>query len=195
MGSGTHGDRPGRLFVISGPSGVGKGTLISKVLPRLNDTVLSRSATTRPRRSREAEGREYYFFSPEEFEERVKAGDFLEHVRYGSNRYGTLRSEVVGQLESGKNVVLEIELEGARNIRRQMPEAVLIFIAPPSVEELRERLSGRNTEADAERDVRLERAGEELASQDEFDYIVVNRTVDQAVDELEQVINSCLQGG
>lgn len=120
----------------------------------------------------------------------MKAGDFLEHVHYGANRYGTLRREVVRQLESGKNVLLEIELEGARNIRRQIPEAVLIFIAPPSVAELRSRLAGRNTEADAEREVRLERAGEELASQDEFNYIVVNRTVDQAADELEKVIRS-----
>ncbi len=101
-----------------------------------------------------------------------------------------MKSEVVRRLESGQDVILEIELEGARNIRRQMPEAVLIFIAPPSIEELRARLAGRNTEADAERNVRLERAGEELASQKEFDYIVVNQTVSQAADELEQFIKS-----
>lgn len=195
MNSGGQPRRPGRLLVISGPSGVGKGTLIGKVLPHFKDAVLSRSATTRPRRSEEKQGREYYFLTPEEFEERVKAGDFLEHVKYGANRYGTLRSEVVKQLDSGKSVLLEIELEGARNIRSRMPEAVLIFIAPPSVEELRLRLAGRNTEADAEREVRLERAGEELASQDEFDYIVVNRTVEQAADELEKVIKSTLEGG
>ncbi|MHB9053581.1 MAG: guanylate kinase [Thermoleophilia bacterium] len=177
-------------MVISGPSGVGKGTLIGEVLPRLQHTVLSRSATTRTRRAEEKEGREYYFLTPGEFEERVKAGDFLEYVSYGNNRYGTLKSEVVRRLESGQDVILEIELEGARNIRRQMPEAVLIFIAPPSIEELRARLAGRNTEADAERNVRLERAGEELASQKEFDYIVVNQTVSQAADELEQFIKS-----
>ncbi len=141
-------------------------------------------------RAEEQQGREYFFLTPEEFEERVDAGDFLEHVSYGSNRYGTLRSEVVKQLDAGKDVILEIELEGARNIRRQMPEAVLIFIAPPSVEELRARLAGRNTEADAEREVRLARADQELASQAEFDYIVVNRTVAQAADELESMIRS-----
>ena len=157
--------------------------------------MLSRSATTRPRRNEEKQGREYYFLTPEEFEDRVKAGDFLEHVKYGANRYGTLGSEVVKQLDTGKSVLLEIELEGARNIRSRMPEAVLVFIAPPSVEELRLRLAGRNTEAGAEREVRLERAGEELASQDEFDYIVVNRTVDQAAKELEKVIKSTLEGG
>jgi guanylate kinase len=103
-----------------------------------------------------------------------------------------LRSEVIRQLESGRNVVLEIELEGARNVRQRLPEAILIFIAPPSVDELRSRLAGRNTEADAERKVRLERAEEELASQHEFDYIVVNKTVEQAADELEQVIKTSL---
>jgi len=171
---------------------VGKGTLINEVLPRLEDTLISRSATTRPKRAEEQEGREYYFLTPGEFDERVAGGEFLEHVTYGSNRYGTLRSEVIRQLESGRNVVLEIELEGARNIKQGMPEAVLIFIAPPSVDELRSRLAGRNTEADAERKVRLERAEEELASQHEFDYIVVNKTVEQAADELEQVIKSSL---
>ena len=159
-------------------------------MPRLKHTVLSRSATTRPRRADEKQGREYFFLSPEEFEERVKAGEFLEHVSYGDNRYGTLRSEVVRQLESGEDVILEIELEGARNIRRRMPEAVLVFIAPPSVEELRSRLKGRNTEADAERQVRLARADQELASQKEFDYIVVNQTVSQAAAELEKIIRS-----
>lgn len=154
---------------------------------------MSRSATTRPRRAEEQEGREYYFLTPEEFDERIISGDFLEHVTYGSNRYGTLHSEVIRQLESGRNVMLEIELEGARSIRQRMPEAVLIFIAPPSVEELRERLAGRNTEADAERKDRLERAEEELASQHEFNYIIVNNSVDQAADELEQVIKQAFR--
>ncbi|MCL4472442.1 MAG: guanylate kinase [Actinobacteria bacterium] len=163
---------------------------MGEVLPRLEHTSLSRSATTRPRRAEEIDGREYYFLTPDEFEERVKAGDFLEYVSYGNNRYGTLKSEVVRQLDSGEDVILEIELEGARNIRKQMPEAILIFIAPPSVEELRSRLAGRNTEADTERKLRLERADEELASQKEFDYIVVNQTVSQAADELEEYIRS-----
>jgi guanylate kinase len=152
--------------------------------------VLSRSATTRPRREEEVQGREYYFLTSEEFEEQAKAGEFLEHVRYGGNRYGTLRSEVVRQLEAGESVLLEIELEGARNIKRQMPEAVLIFIAPPDVGELRSRLAGRNTEERDEIEARLKRADTELASQDEFDYIVVNRSVAEAAEELEKVIRS-----
>ena len=187
--------RPGRLVVITGPSGVGKGTLIKAVLPRIPDTVLAKSATTRPMRADEEQGREYYFLTPGEFEERVKKEDFIEHVGYGGNRYGTLKSEVEGHLNSGRNVMLEIEVEGARNIRRQMPEALLVFITPPSLEELRRRLAGRNTETEAEMKARLDRAREELAAQPEFDYIVVNKDVDQAVDELERTIKANLQGG
>lgn len=183
----------GRLFVISGPSGAGKGTLIGKVLPHLENTVLSISATTRPRRQDEQDGREYYFLSPEEFEKRVKQGDFIEHVEYGFNRYGTLQSEVERRLGSGQNVLLEVELEGARAVRRQMAGAVLIFIAPPTFEELGRRLAERNTEGSSEMAARLERAREELASQEEFDYIVVNRTVNQAAAELKKIIVSTLK--
>ena len=185
----------GRLIVISGPSGAGKGTLIGRVLPRLKDTSLSRSATTRPRRPDEVQGREYFFLTSGEFEQRVKQGDFIEHVNYGSNSYGTLRSEVEKELAAGRNVILEIELVGARNVKRQMPEAVLFFIAPPDFEELARRLKGRGTEADTEIAARLERAREELASQHEFDYIIVNRTVDQAAADLLTAIQSALEGG
>lgn len=178
----------GRLLVISGPSGAGKGTLINRVLPHLKDTALSVSATTRPRRQDEQQGREYYFLTPDEFEARVKEGDFLEHVRFGSQRYGTLKSEVAKSLDSGKSLILEVELEGARAVRRRLPEAVLIFIAPPDFDELKRRLTDRNTEVAAEIEARLDRAREELASQDEFDYIVVNQTVDQAADELREII-------
>lgn len=183
------------MIVIAGPSGVGKGTLIAAVLPRLADTLLAKSATTRPRRGDEQQGREYYFLSPTEFEERVKQGEFIEHVQYGANRYGTLSSEVEGHLGAGRNVLLEIEVEGARNVRRQMPGALLVFIAPPSVAELGLRLAGRKTETDAEIQARMERAGAELAAQPEFDYIIVNQEVDQAADELESAIKANLHGG
>lgn len=189
------GDRRGRLLVVSGPSGAGKGTLIGRVIPYLPNTFLSRSATTRPMRPEERQGREYYFLSPEEFEERAKKGDFLEYVKYGSNSYGTLKSAVEDDLAAGRNVILEIELEGARNVRRRLPEAALIFIAPPDFEELENRLRRRNTEAEEEIAARLERAREELASRNEFDYIIVNRTVDQAAAELEKVIRTVLEGG
>ncbi len=180
--------------MITGPSGVGKGTLIEKVLPRIPSTRLARSATTRPRREHEVDGREYFFLSPEEFEERVKDGDFLEHVRYGSHLYGTLRSEVLEDLRAGHNVILEIEVEGAMEVRRQVPGAVLIFIEPPSVEELRKRLVGRDTEVSAEIEARLARAGEELALRDEFDYIVVNDDLDRAAAGLERLIKAELEG-
>lgn len=179
--------RQGRLFVVSGPSGAGKGTLINRILPRLKDTYLSVSATTRPMRKGEQQGREYFFLSPEEFEERINQGDFLEHVDYSSNRYGTLRSEVEKSLGDGKNVILEVDLKGALEVRRQMPAAVLVFVAPPQFEELERRLKERNTEADDEIEARLERAREELASQDEFDYIVINESVDKAAGELEDI--------
>jgi len=174
---------------------VGKGTLIEKVLPRLKNTILSRSATTRPIREGEKQGREYLFLSTHEFEQSVNKEEFLEHVGYGSHQYGTLRSEVEGNLYSGNSVILEIELEGARAVRAAMPEAVLIFIEPPSMDELHHRLKGRNTEESSERKTRLERAREELAAREEFDYIVVNHEVDQAADDLEQVITSSLEGG
>lgn len=183
----------GRLIVVSGPSGAGKGTLIGRVLPRLDNIHLSVSATTRPRRQDEQDGREYYFLSGEEFEERVRQGDFIEHVEFGFNRYGTLKSEVEKSLAAGRNILLEVELEGARAVRRQIPGAVLIFIAPPSYEELRRRLTDRDTEAENEIAARLERAREELASKEEFDYIVVNKEVEPAAAALERIINDSLK--
>lgn len=183
----------GRLIVVSGPSGAGKGTLIGQVLPRLENIQLSVSATTRPRRPEEQDGREYYFLSGEEFEERVRQGDFIEHVEFGFNLYGTLKSEVEKCLAAGRNILLEVELEGARAVRRQIPGAVLIFIAPPSYEELRRRLTDRNTEAEKEIAARLQRAREELASKEEFDYIVVNESVEPAAAELERIIKDSLK--
>jgi guanylate kinase len=169
--------------------------LINAVLPRLKDTLLAKSATTRPKRADERQGREYYFLRPDEFEQRVKQGDFLEHVKYGANRYGTLKSEATANLEAGRNVILEIEVEGARNIKSQIPEALMIFIEPPSIEELGKRLLGRGTETGDEIQIRLDQARAELAEQDKFDYIVINKDVDQAADELERVIEANLQGG
>jgi guanylate kinase len=144
-------------------------------------------------RQDEQQGREYHFLTDAEFDEKVRNGDFLEHVQYGSYRYGTLRSEVEANMAAGRSVLLEIELEGARAIRRKVPGAVLFFIAPPSPEELRRRLEGRDTETAADIEKRLARAGDELASQGEFDYIVVNDSVEIAADELEQLTIKCLR--
>lgn len=178
----------GKVFVITGPSGVGKGTLISKLLEAIPELELSVSATTRKPRPGEVDGREYHFLSEEEFERRVAAGDFLEHATYSGNRYGTLRSAVDERLAAGRSVVLEIELQGARQVRDAKPDAVLIFIAPPDPGALRERLRGRGTDSDEAIERRLQTAEEELAAQDEFPHQVVNDDVQNATKRLEELV-------
>jgi guanylate kinase len=175
----------GKVFVITGPSGVGKGTLIERLLDRIPELELSVSATTREPRPGEVDGRDYHFMTPAEFESRVKAGDFLEHATYSGNRYGTLRQEVEGRLEEGRSVVLEIEVQGARQVRDAMPEAVQIFIAPPSPEVLRERLEGRGTDSAEAIEERLRTAETELAAREEFPHVVVNGDLQKAASELE----------
>lgn len=167
--------------------------MIEEILPRFDNIVLARSATTRPRREGEQQGREYYFLSPAEFKERVNKGDFIEHVKYGAHCYGTLKSEVEDNLKHGRNVILEIETEGAQEIERRMPEAVLFFIEPPSESELRKRLEGRNTEAPGDIAIRLERAREELAVKKSFDYIIINKSISKAAEELEDKIKQALR--
>jgi guanylate kinase len=185
-------DVDSKVFVITGPSGVGKGTLIAELLTRVAELDLSVSATTRPPRPGEQEGREYHFLAPEEFDRRIEAGDFLEHATYSGNRYGTLRSEVEDRLAAGRSVVLEIEVQGARQIREAMPEAVQIFIAPPNPEALRERLAGRGTDSSEQIEARLRTADEELAAQPEFPHAIVNDDVQVAADELEKLVRSQL---
>ena len=181
-----------RVFVITGPSGVGKGTLIRTLRERLPELELSVSATTRKPRPGEEDGREYHFLTDEEFEQRVQHGDFVEHARYSGRRYGTLRSELEDRLRLGHPVVLEIEVQGARQVREAMPEAVQVFITPPSEEALRNRLVGRGTDSAEDVELRLQTAAQELAAQDEFDYKVVNDRLDEAVDELVQVVQENL---
>jgi guanylate kinase len=170
------------VLVITGPSGVGKGTLIRSLCREFPDLRLSVSATTRPARSGERDGLDYHFLSPEEFERRVEAGEFLEHATYAGNRYGTLRSEV----EDGP-VVLEIEVQGARQVREALPEAVQVFIAPPSMDELRERLLARGTDSPEVIRARLQVAEEELRAKDEFRHVIVNDDLDRAVQELAEL--------
>lgn len=187
-----RGVEKGKVFVITGPSGVGKGTLIERLLDAVPELELSVSATTREPRAEEVDGRDYHFLTPEEFERRVEAADFLEHATYSGNRYGTLRDEVERRLAEGRSVVLEIEVQGARQVRAAMPEAVLIFIAPPDPAALRERLEGRGTDSPEAIARRLRTAEIELEAQDEFPHVVVNDKVQKSASELEKLVRGQL---
>ena len=178
--------------MITGPSGVGKGTLIRGLLERVPELELSVSATTRRPRPGERDGADYYFLSPEQFEARVGQGDFVEHAAYSGNRYGTLLAELERRLSAGVPVVLEIEVQGARQVLSAMPDAVAVFIAPPSREALRARLVGRGTDAPEQVDERLRTAERELEARPEFAHEVVNDRLEQATDELEQIVRVAL---
>ena len=181
-----------KVFVITGPSGVGKGTLIRTLLERVGELELSVSATTRRPRPGEAHEVDYHFLSDEEFERLVQDGAFVEHARYSGRRYGTLRSELERRTSAGNPVVLEIEVQGARQVRRTLPEAVQIFIAPPSDDALRTRLIGRGTDPPEQVEARLETAREELRAQGEFRHVVVNDRLEDASDALEACVRSYL---
>jgi guanylate kinase len=183
----------GKVFVITGPSGVGKGTLIERLLERIPELELSISATTREPRPGEVDGRDYHFLSPEEFRHRLEAGDFLEHASYSGNYYGTLRSEVAQRIEQCRSVVLEIEVQGARQVRDALgDDSVLIFIAPPDEAVLRERLQGRGTDSQEAIEQRLRTAEVELAARSEFPLEVVNDDLQKAAAELEGLVRDQL---
>jgi guanylate kinase len=183
------------VFVITGPSGVGKGTLIRGLLERVPELELSVSATTRPPRPGERDGVDYYFLTAEEFERHLQAGDFVEHACYSGNRYGTLRSELERRLRRGAAVVLEIEVQGARQVRSAMPEAIAVFIAPPSRDALRARLVGRGTDSPEQVGERMRTAERELEAQPEFAHVVVNDRLEDATDELERIVRGALGSG
>ena len=184
-----------RVIVITGPSGVGKGTLIRSLQERMPELQLSVSATTRRPRPGETQGVDYHFLTPAEFEQRVATADFVEHADYAGARYGTLRSELETRAADDAPVVLEIELQGARQVREAMPSAVQVFIAPPSLEALRARLVGRGTDDPAQIEARLRTAERELAAQDEFAHVVVNDRLEDAVDELVQIVRATTADG
>jgi guanylate kinase len=164
--------------------------LIKELFARVPGLELSVSATTRPPRAGERDGVDYHFLGEAEFERRLRKGDFMEHASYSGHRYGTLISEVEPRLERGISVVLEIELQGARQVRRRMPDAVLVFVAPLAPEILRERLEHRGTDTAEQIDRRLEVARDELDAQREFSHVIVNDELDRAADELAELVRS-----
>ena len=179
----------GKLFVLSGPSGVGKGTLREHALNDLSNLVYSISCTTRKPRAGETDGVEYRFITHEKFEDDIRQNLFLEYAHVHSDYYGTLKADVERELDAGKNVLLEIDVQGALQVRDKIPEAVLIFVAPPSIEILESRLRNRHTESEEALRVRLSNAAKELDLQNEYDYIIVNDDLDKACDELRRIIH------
>lgn len=182
--------RNGTLSIISGPSGAGKGTLVARLLDSVDDAWVSISATTRAPRDGEQDGVHYFFLSADEFRDIIEEGGFLEWACVHDHYYGTLRSRVEEAIQQGKQVILEIDVQGALQIKQQMPEAHLIFIEPPSLEELERRLRGRGTETEQEISTRLHNAEVELSKKKEYDYTLVNDNVVKATEQLVDLINS-----
>ena len=180
----------GVLTVVSGFSGAGKGTVMKRLIQKYDDYALSISVTTRKPREGERDGIEYFFKTKEEVETMIENDEFLEYARYVDNYYGTPRFYVEEMLAKGKNVILEIEIQGAMQIKAKSPEAVLVFVTPPSFEELRNRLVGRGTETADVIESRLRRASEEAEGMPSYDYILVNDQVEDCVDRLHQIILS-----
>lgn len=180
----------GVLTVVSGFSGAGKGTVMKRLLEKYDDYALSISVTTRKPRDGERDGIEYFFKTREEVETMIDNGELLEYAEYVGNYYGTPKSYVQQMLSEGKNVILEIDIQGAMNIKKQIPDAVLVFVTPPSFEELRSRLIGRGTEGLDVIESRLNRAAEESEGMNEYDYILINDEVEECVDCLHRIIQS-----
>lgn len=184
-------DKKGLLFVISGPSGVGKGTICKKLLERRKELKLSVSVTTRAPRPGEIEGVNYFFRSEEQFQDMIARDEFLEYMCvFGKNHYGTPKAYVAEQRAQGNDVILEIDVNGALNVKKRCPDAVMIFIAPPSMETLKKRLVGRGTETEEAVERRFDEAVKELAAAGEYDYIVVNDSLDKAVNDTQSILVS-----
>ena len=180
----------GSLIVLSGFSGAGKGTVMKRLLEKYDNYALSVSATTRKPRQGEQDGREYFFKETEEFEKMIAQDELIEYARYVDNYYGTPRAYVEEQRMAGKDVILEIEIQGALKVKEKFPDTLLIFITPPSAEELRNRLIGRGTETMDVIESRLSRAKEEAEGIESYDYLIVNDELEVCVDELQSVIQS-----
>ncbi len=183
--------KKGTLTIISGFSGAGKGTVMKALLAKYSDQyALSISATSRKPREGEMDGREYFFKTKEEFEELIAQGKLIEYAKYVDNYYGTPAEYVEEQRQAGKDMILEIEIQGALQVKEKYPEAMLIFLTPPSIPELKKRLIGRGTEEMSVIDARLKRAKEEARFMEQYDYIVVNDTVEECVERIHRLIQS-----
>jgi guanylate kinase len=180
----------GVLVIVSGFSGAGKGTVIKRLLEKYDNYRLSISATTREKRQGEEDGREYFFRTKEEFEEMIKKDELIEYASYVDNYYGTPKSYVMSEIKSGRDVILEIEMQGALQIKEKMKDTVLVFITPPSAVELKNRLVGRNTEDIETINKRLKRAVDEASFMNSYDYILENDEVEKCVDNLHLIIQS-----
>lgn len=180
----------GKLIVLSGPSGAGKSTVVRKCMEKRDDICFSVSVTTRNPRPGETDGKDYFFISAERFAEMVENDELLEHAEYVSNSYGTPRAYVESRLSEGYNVILDIEIQGARQVHEKMPEAVTLFVVPPSLEELERRLKGRGTETEQAIEGRLVRARQEYKEADFYDWLIVNDDVDVAAEELSAIITA-----
>ena len=178
----------GKLIVISGPSGAGKSTVVFKAIEGREDVCFSTSVTTRKPRPGEVDGREYFFVDPDRFKEMVENDELLEHAEYVANSYGTPRAYVEEKLEAGLNVLLDIEVQGARQVHEKMPDAVKIFIIPPSLETLEKRLKGRGTDTERAIEARLIRARQEYQEADFYDYLIITDDADKAAKELSAII-------
>ena len=179
----------GILIVVSGFSGSGKGTLMKELMTRYPDTyALSISATTRSPREGEVDGREYFFVSKDEFEKMIAKGELIEYAKYVENYYGTPRDYVEKKLDEGKDVILEIEIQGALNVKKMFPDTLLLFVTPPSAEELKKRLVGRGTETMDVIESRMDRACEEAEGMENYDYLIVNDSLDRCVEEMHSII-------
>lgn len=183
-------NKKGKLIVISGPSGAGKSTVVFKAIEGRGDICFSTSVTTRKPRLNEQDGREYFFVEPKRFDEMVENGELLEHAEYVANRYGTPRAYVEQKLSAGIDVLLDIDVQGARQINEKMPDAVKIFVIPPSIAELRRRLENRGTDTARAIEARLIRARQEYAEADFYDYLVVNDDADRAAAEFSAIITA-----
>ena len=182
--------KKGVLVVVSGFSGAGKGTLMKALLDQYDNYALSISATTRAPREGETEGREYFFKSREEFLRMIEEDALIEYAQYVGNYYGTPKDYVLGNMDAGKDVILEIEIQGALKVKEKFPEAVLVFVMPPSAGELKRRLIGRGTEPLSIIDARLKRAAEEAVGIEKYDYVIVNDDVNECVARLHALIQS-----